>query len=304
MQPACQAALSLAALALLSSCGSDPAGTAQPPPPPPPTNQAPTIGTPVTSTDHNREYRYLINAGDPDGDSFAVVVRVKPSWMSYDAPGLLLTGTPGWNFVGRSAQVLIQVDDGRDTTTQDFQVAVNLGEIICQQDFGSAATSPYDLPYRVGRSYQVIQTYCPPNPTWGHHNWFAYDFDMATGDTVLATRGGTVLFVRENFVDGNRTPGQENFVFVRHADGTVMHYMHLTLNGALVNVGDVVAQGDPIALTGDTGNSGGPHLHIAVFRDASNFDRQSTLTLNFRNAQGPLDANGGLVQNGSYVALP
>jgi hypothetical protein len=41
-----------------------------------------------------------------------------------------------------------------------------------------------------------------------------------------------------------------------------------------------------------------------VFRNASNFDRQSTLTLNFRNAQGPLDANGGLVQNGTYGAMP
>ena len=111
-----------------------------------------------------------------------------------------------------------------------------------------------------------------------------------------------MLFVRESFPDGNRTPGEENFVFIQHSDGTVMHYMHLTQDGALVEVGDVVAQGDPIGLSGDTGGSIGPHLHVALFQDATDFNQQATMPVNYRNAEGPLDANRGLVFQASYTA--
>ena len=177
-------------------------------------------------------------------------------------------------------------------------------EIDCNVDFGDPASSNYILPFSPGKEYPLSQTYCPPNPAWGHHNWFAYDFDMNIGDTIIAARAGTVIFVDEQWVDGNRTPGEENFIFIEHSDGTVASYVHLTKDGVLRRVNERVSQGQPIGLSGDTGNSAGPHLHFAVFGNRFNFDRQSTRPVNFRNAEGPLDDNRGLVHQGKYLALP
>jgi murein DD-endopeptidase MepM/ murein hydrolase activator NlpD len=170
----------------------------------------------------------------------------------------------------------------------------------CTQDFGDAAVSPYRLPFEAGRSYQMFQGYCPSNPAWGHNGWLAYDFDLAIGDPILASRDGTVISVEQRWPDSDRVCGHENFVFVAHDDGTVFSYVHLTTNGARVRVGDKVTAGQLIGRSGDSGCSSGPHLHIALFRNASSFNKENTLPLNFHDADGPLDSRRGLVQGARY----
>jgi murein DD-endopeptidase MepM/ murein hydrolase activator NlpD len=91
-------------------------------------------------------------------------------------------------------------------------------------------------------------------------------------------------------------------VFIEHADGTVMAYVHLTTNGSLVGVGDQVVQGRPIGLSGNSGCSSDPHLHVTLYRAGNSFDHDDSLPLNYRNAQGPIDPNGGLVQGADYTA--
>ena len=63
-------------------------------------------------------------------------------------------------------------------------------------------------------------------------------------------------------------------------------------------------RGQPIGLSGDSGCSSGPHLHVALFRDRTNFDARSSLPLNYRNADGPLDPRQGLVYDALYRATP
>ncbi|HKJ03893.1 MAG TPA: M23 family metallopeptidase [Longimicrobiales bacterium] len=174
----------------------------------------------------------------------------------------------------------------------------------CTQQFGDAAASPYRLPYPVGRTYRVIQSYCPPNPAWGHHNWLAYDFDLQIGDTVLASRAGRVFAARDGFDDGTRRCGEENWVFVEHDDRSAMQYVHLTRGGLLVQEGDEVTQGQPIALSGDSGCSSGPHLHVTLFGDRSGFGAENTIPLNYNNASGALDVRNGLVEGRPYTAEP
>ncbi|MEV0053612.1 M23 family metallopeptidase [Saccharopolyspora shandongensis] len=45
-------------------------------------------------------------------------------------------------------------------------------------------------------------------------------------------------------------------------------YFHIQADGVLVNVGDVVTQGQAIALSGNTGRSTEPHLHFQVQADS------------------------------------
>jgi murein DD-endopeptidase MepM/ murein hydrolase activator NlpD len=87
---------------------------------------------------------------------------------------------------------------------------------------------------------------------------------MPIGTTIVASRAGRVVAVQEAFVDGNGEDLKENFVFIRHEDGTTSRYYHLMHDGALVSMGDVVRQGQPIALSGNTADSAGPHLHFDV----------------------------------------
>jgi murein DD-endopeptidase MepM/ murein hydrolase activator NlpD len=140
----------------------------------------------------------------------------------------------------------------------------------------------YLLPFPVGESAQLIQG---NNGTFSHFGpaAYAFDFRMTIGRAVIAMRAGQVIAVEERYIDGNRTPGQENLVFLRHDDGTFARYYHLTTNGALVTLGQRVAAGDTIGLSGDTGYSTTPHLHVDVTRGCVGWGCQ-TIWIRFQNA--------------------
>ena len=167
----------------------------------------------------------------------------------------------------------------------------------CPGAYPDQAMSPYVLPYRVGETYAVGQGNCSDGShAPGTIVQYAYDFLMPVGTPVVVARAGEVILVEDRFEDGNRTPGEENFINLRHADETIAAYVHLTRNGALVAVGDTVAQGQVIGLSGDTGSSSEPHLHIHV---QSCFGCPSTIPLTFRNTRPHPQ---GLVQGEAYLA--
>ena len=256
------------------------------------------------TTDHNRPYEYTPDVTDPDGDPVTISVSGLPTWMTFDSGTSTLSGTPGWARRG-AVGFTVRASDGEATAVQQISLTVVAGDPVCDQPFGDPADSPYVLPYQVGATYQIIQGNCPTNPAWGHYKWLAYDFDVAMRDTVTASRDGVVIAVQSHNPDGTRECGvnKENFVNVRHADGTVMRYIHLTQNGALVQEGQQLSQGDPIGLSGDSGCSSGPHLHITLHHDATHLGKESTLPVNYRNADGPLDRNNALQQATRYTAL-
>jgi murein DD-endopeptidase MepM/ murein hydrolase activator NlpD len=172
----------------------------------------------------------------------------------------------------------------------------------------SVSDAEYVLPYPVGKSYHVSQSNNSPSG-WSHSRsmWngvfvYAYDFDMPIGTIVTAARSGTVVNVVESFEDGNRIPGRENVVVIRHSDGSFARYFHLTQNGALVEVGQEVARGDTMALSGDTGNSYHPHLHFDVTTGCAlpAISCQS-IFVNFKNSSAHPNA---LERGKTYAALP
>lgn len=160
------------------------------------------------------------------------------------------------------------------------------------------STSPYVLPYAVGTSRFLSQSNCD-----GFHNeldWFGYDFDMPIGTQVLAARAGSVTWVLEQYADGDHEFLHSNVLEITHDDGTKAHYVHLTRNGALVEVGDRVEQGQLIGLSGFTGMTGPrAHLHFIVFEFINASGRKS-LPVTFRNVREPQP----LVAGRRYEALP
>ena len=171
--------------------------------------------------------------------------------------------------------------------------------------FTPAASSLYVLPWHVGQTYRVNPHYVRETSV----QRYAYDVGMPIGTDILSMRAGEVVRIQESFFDGDNVPGHENHVFVQHEDGTVARYAHLTNGGALVQVGDHVQQGQPIGLSGHTGNSSGPHLHVDLTRgccvEPPNYNQLpqgETLPLSFRNASP--DSSCGLRNRVSYTALP
>ena len=62
--------------------------------------------------------------------------------------------------------------------------------------------------------------------------------------------------------------GRANFVRILHDDGTMGVYLHLKQGSVSVREGQRVKVGSPLALSGNTGNSSGPHLHFVVQRNS------------------------------------
>jgi murein DD-endopeptidase MepM/ murein hydrolase activator NlpD len=171
------------------------------------------------------------------------------------------------------------------------------------QPFAPANQSAYVLPYSVGATFTMFQGNCPANPAWGHNGMFAYDFDLPMGTPVRASREGTVTWTNEQFADNDHIPGHENLVVIQHADGTVIRYAHLMQNGVEVTQGATVRPGDLLGFSGNSGNSSGPHLHIDLLSNGTNFSKSNTLPLTFRNAGGRTEPSGELIQDERYTAL-
>ena len=123
----------------------------------------------------------------------------------------------------------------------------------------------YTLPYESGKSYRMIQGYFS---RLSHKERAAIDFKMKRGSKISAARSGVVTRVKEDGEKGglNRKYRSEgNFIIIEHEDGSRAGYWHLQKDGALVNVGDTVQQGQVIALSGKTGYAAMPHLHFLVW---------------------------------------
>ncbi|WP_371660595.1 M23 family metallopeptidase [Streptomyces sp. NBC_00280] len=92
------------------------------------------------------------------------------------------------------------------------------------------------------------------------------DFAVPSGTKVVAAHGGTVVKAGGNGAGDGSAYG--NAVVIKHGNGTYSQYAHLSRIS--VKVGQVVATGQRIALSGNTGNSSGPHLHFEI-RTTANY---------------------------------
>jgi murein DD-endopeptidase MepM/ murein hydrolase activator NlpD len=186
-----------------------------------------------------------------------------------------------------------------EPTTTTTRPRTDNERCLSRADFGDPAESPYVLPYPPGEGYTVIQSYC--HHEGSHDGQLAYDFTMPLGSTVVAARSGVVVEVKEDVEDDANTRFL-NYVLVKHDDATVAFYAHLQHDGALVEVGDEVASGEPIALSGATGRTGGPVLHLGVYFSYPPIEGRDQPIV-FNNAEGPLDSRGGLKEGTFYRAL-
>ena len=90
----------------------------------------------------------------------------------------------------------------------------------------------------------------------GYAGHTGIDFAIPTGTEIRAAAAGRVLYTR-------MAPGGYGYhVVIFHGGGIVTLYAHCSR--IFVREGQEVAQGEVIALSGNTGRSTGPHLHLEL----------------------------------------
>jgi len=154
----------------------------------------------------------------------------------------------------------------------------------------------YDLPYKKGSNFRIDQGY---NGQFTHQNENALDFNMPEGTNVKAARSGIVIAVVQQYSESclrEECKQMANHILILHSDGTIADYSHLRHNGALVQPGDSVNKGDPIALSGNTGYTRGPHLHFICFLPG--IDTRRGIKTKFRTGNGTTASY--LVEDGWY----
>ncbi|MDG5801080.1 M23 family metallopeptidase [Streptomyces ossamyceticus] len=115
------------------------------------------------------------------------------------------------------------------------------------------------------KGYKLSASYAQAGNMWNSTH-SGQDFAVKSGTAVFAAHGGTVVKAGGNGAgDG---PAYGNAVVVKHGNGTYSQYAHLSR--VQVKVGQIVKTGQRIALSGNTGNSSGPHLHFEV-RTSANY---------------------------------
>ena len=176
---------------------------------------------------------------------------------------------------------------------QDPEVDSNLTSVKSDKLIGL-----YRLPFHYGSTYT-----CTVGNMEGYHKTYntnAYDFRCMEGTPLYAIRGGTVSYLLETSTKGGPSIDfveYSNEVWIEHNDGTTARYCHLIPYGVLVAKGETVVQGELIALSGNTGFSTGPHLHLEVKES-----RFETLKFEFADAGEPHKGTSCKSQNGPNIS--
>ncbi len=144
----------------------------------------------------------------------------------------------------------------------------------------------YDLPYKKGASYKVVQGY---GGLFSHYKTAAIDFGMPVGTPIYAAREGEVYSYKDNSKKGGSSKkykNEANYIMIKHPDGSYGCYWHLQYKGVVVKKGFVKKE-DLIGYSGETGYVLRPHLHFSVKR-VLNYKKESYVRTKFRTVKGDI----------------
>lgn len=86
------------------------------------------------------------------------------------------------------------------------------------------------------------------------------DIAVSIGTPVKSPESGRLIKIITNDIGGKQ-------LIIQHDNGYTTGYAHLDKHD-FFKIGDLIKKGDVIALSGNTGQSTGPHLHLTL-RDKS-----------------------------------
>ncbi|SDF73381.1 Murein DD-endopeptidase MepM and murein hydrolase activator NlpD, contain LysM domain [Limimonas halophila] len=237
---------------------------------------------------------YLIHPGDvltvPDGDATRVAEtrQRERETVRGDADRKPETGTAdretsdsggGGDVVRASAEpearVTVPIPDEKPRAIARRQRRDEGREAETRQaaaDADRSAAPVSDPPARSAGSFlwpvkgEVIADYGPQNN--GLHN-DGVNIAAPSGTAIRAAANGVVAYV------GDDLKGFGKLVLVKHADGWITAYAHAA--AIIVDRGDRVERGQPLARVGSSGNVSRPQLHFEVRKGSQAIDPQEVM---------------------------
>lgn len=186
---------------------------------------------------------YKIRSAYEEEYNAQVQYRDNDSWYT-GTEVVLQEGTPGRRQVVADIMYSSGKEMGREILEETL-LAEAQPTII---ERGTSTPPTYIKPL-VGGSFSS-----PFGSRWGRMHK-GVDWACSIGTSVRASCGGRV-------VSAGWVNGYGNCITISHSDGKQTRYAHLSK--ILVSSGSQVKQGEKIALSGNTGNSTGPHLHFEI----------------------------------------
>ena len=168
-------------------------------------------------------------------------------------------------FLHFPGHIAISMGDGKRTIeARNPKVGVNYFDNITKRGFTRAGIHPAlkgdEVAYDGKMASPVVGTV---SCEWrGYKNHAGIDIACNTGTPVYAAYAGTVALAGTNIVSGRTGNG----ILIKNPDTERQYYGHLSV--IKVAVGQKVAQGELIGLSGATGNVTGPHLHFETWNKA------------------------------------
>jgi murein DD-endopeptidase MepM/ murein hydrolase activator NlpD len=231
------------------------------------------------------------------------ILNVRPDPSTQNPP----VGTlPNGAIVDVVEQVTGEVIEGNDVwlSIQSGSLAgyVSAAFAVCTTEEPPEPPDGYYVPLACGTSATITQGNNGSTSHNGPTSQYAFDLGLPLNTEILAMADGTVAFIYDQTGPGDpcyNGGGSEcvayaNYVVLRHADNTMTAYKHL--NQVLVAVGDVVARGHVVGLSGTTGWSTGRHLHVVREEDCGAASCTS-VPLSFVD----FPSNGGVPVTGDVV---
>lgn len=231
------------------------------------------------------------------------ILNVRPDPSTQNAPVGTLSN-------GAIVDVLDQVA-GESVEGNDVWFSIQSGALsgyisavfaACTTELPPEPPDGYYAPLHCGVSATITQGNNGSTSHNGSTSQYAFDLSVGLNTEIVAMADGTVAFTYDLTGPGDpcyNGGGSEcvayaNYVVLRHADNTMSAYKHL--NQVLVAVGEVVARGDVIGLSGTTGWSTGRHLHVVREEDCGSASCTS-IPLSFVD----FPSNGGVPVTGDVL---
>ncbi|KOU22481.1 peptidase [Streptomyces sp. WM6372] len=190
------------------------------------------------------------------------------------APETTLTGTAGLVAAQAKAQAA-QAAAAKTAAAKTAAAKAAAAKAAAAKTAAAKAVVAWQKPVS---SYTLSATFGKGGTMWSHKH-SGQDFACPIGTPVKAASAGTI--VKAGPGGGGDGPAYGNAIVIKHANNTYSQYAHLSK--IKVRIGQKVSKGSQIALSGNTGNSSGPHLHFEI-RTTPNYGSAVNPVAFLRNA--------------------
>lgn len=211
------------------------------------------IGDMITVTVPKPELSVVVRERNTYEESYDAEVQYVYNDSKYtNEQNVLSEGTPGH----RQVTVLVTYENGSETSRDIISQNVIQEAAPRVIEVGTMVPPTFIKPLAGGRFTSGF------GARWGRMHK-GVDWACPTGTAINASCGGRV-------VTAGWVRGYGYCVELAHSNGVHTRYGHLSK--ILVSVGDTVSQRERIALSGNTGDSTGPHVHFEIISGGAQTD--------------------------------